>query len=100
MNYFKFLFVCSANKQRSKTAEDYFSEKYPQFIFLSAGTNFKICNKEGTNSINEEILNWADIIFVMEKKHQEIVNQFISNKIKKIIVILNIKDVYKYYQKN
>ena len=42
----KILFVCSANKQRSKTASDYFSEKLTTFEFDSAGTNHKICNKE------------------------------------------------------
>ena len=39
------LFVCSANKQRSKTAEDYFSSKYADFHFISAGTNRKICEQ-------------------------------------------------------
>ena len=44
----KYLFVCSANKQRSKTAEDYLSGLNPEHEFLSAGTNHKICFKEGT----------------------------------------------------
>ena len=43
----KILFVCSANKQRSKTAEDYFASKYGNHEFLSAGTNLKLFRKEG-----------------------------------------------------
>lgn len=43
------LFICSANKQRSKTVEDYFCRKYTDFEFISAGTNSKICEQEGTN---------------------------------------------------
>ena len=63
------LFICSANKDRSKTAEDYFSEQYPHFNFDSAGTNKKICDQLGTNFIDKEQLDWADKIFVMEQKH-------------------------------
>ena len=51
----KILFVCSVNKQRSKTAEDYFAEKYQAYKFLSAGTNLRICRKEGI--INLDIPN-------------------------------------------
>lgn len=50
------LFICSANKQRSKTAEDYFSTKYPELHFISAGTNIKICEREGTNPLTTEAL--------------------------------------------
>ncbi|WP_299368652.1 hypothetical protein [Winogradskyella sp.] len=63
----KILFVCSANKQRSKTASDYFSEKFSDFEFDSAGTNFKVCNKEGTQPLTEALMNWADLVFAMEK---------------------------------
>ena len=52
MNY---IFICSANKQRSKTAEDYFAEKHPEYNFKSAGTNIKICRKEGTTPLTEDL---------------------------------------------
>lgn len=95
MNY---LFVCSANIQRSKTAEDYFSSKYDG-NFYSAGTNIKICQKEGTTPIDSDILEIADLVFVMETKHKDIINKNTSSKYSKKIIVLNIKDVYKYYQK-
>jgi predicted protein tyrosine phosphatase len=93
------LFVCSANKQRSKTADDYFSAKYPQLNFDSAGTNLKICNKEGTNPITEEMVQWADVIYVMEKRHKDQINKHTGENYSKKIRVLHIPDRYKYYQK-
>jgi len=98
MNY-NFLFVCSANKQRSKTGEDYFSNIYPNFNFKSCGTNVKLCQKEGTNPINEEMLIWADIVFVMENKHRKLINENTEKKYVSKIILLSIEDKYKYYQK-
>ena len=95
----KVLFVCSANKQRSKTAEDYFSALYPNISFQSAGTNLKICKKEGTNPITEKALVWADIIIVMENNHSKLIKEFTSNKLVNKIVILSIEDKYNYFQK-
>ena len=93
------LFVCSANKQRSKTGEDFFSEMYPHLSFESAGTNHKICEQEGTNPLTEEMLEWADIIFVMENRHAKLIKEHTSNRFGSKIVILAIEDRYKYYQK-
>lgn len=93
------LFVCSANKQRSKTAEDYFSSKYDDIHFLSAGTNIKICEREGTNPLTIEVLEQADLIFVMEQKHKKQISDYLNGKLKKELTVLNIPDIYKYYQK-
>ncbi|NVK62954.1 MAG: phosphotyrosine protein phosphatase [Flavobacteriales bacterium] len=93
------LFVCSANKERSKTADDYFSEKYPHIQFDSAGTNLKICQKEGTNPMTEELADWADEIIVMEQKHANLINQHTDRNYARKIRILHIPDHYKYYQK-
>jgi len=93
------LFVCSANKQRSKTGEDYFSGLYPHLHFKSCGTNIKLCEKEGTNPITEDLLSWADVIFVMESSHSKMVKQYTANKHGGKIVVLNIPDKFKYYQK-
>jgi predicted protein tyrosine phosphatase len=57
-----------ANKDRSKTREDYFSEKHTNRNFESAGTNKKTCNRLGTNFIDLAQLDWADSIYVMETK--------------------------------
>ncbi|MEM9024205.1 MAG: phosphotyrosine protein phosphatase [Bacteroidota bacterium] len=95
----KFLFVCSANKHRSKTADDYFSSKYPELHFSSGGTNHKICKKEGTELLTDEMIEWADCILVMEEKHRRVIN---SNARKNHLTktkVLHIPDIYQYYQK-
>ncbi len=101
MNFYmknNILFVCSANKQRSKTAEDYFSTIYKSKNFLSAGTNHKICMKEGTVPLTEDLLEWADVVYVMESKHLKLIREATSNRYFNKIIVLNIDDIYKYYQ--
>lgn len=95
----KILFICSANKQRSKTADDYFSEKYPNENFQSAGTNIELCRKEGTTELTEDLLIWADKIFVMESKHFDLIKKHTNKKYANKIVTLNIPDRFKYYSK-
>lgn len=90
------LFVCSANKDRSKTAEDYFSEHYPNISFDSAGTNKKICNQLGINYICEQQLEEADVIYVMEQKHYKAIKEAFNTLYLSKITVLNIKDMYKY----
>lgn len=94
MNY---LFICSANKQRSKTAEDYFASTFPEHAFLSAGTNIKICRKEGTTELTEDLLEWADKVYVMEKKHLVQIKKHTGSKHYSKIKVLDIPDIYKYY---
>ena len=93
------LFVCSANKQRSKTASDYFSEKMTTFEFDSAGTNHKICNKEGTQPLTLELMKWADLVIVMEERHRKLIVENSGSQFGKKIKVLSIPDRFKYYQK-
>ena len=93
----KILFICSANKQRSKTAEDYFASKYDEYEFLSAGTNIKICRKEGTTELSEDLLEWAEVVYVMEKRHLEQIQKHTGSKYYSKITVLDIPDIYKYY---
>jgi predicted protein tyrosine phosphatase len=93
------LFVCSANKLRSKTADDYFSAKYPDINFQSAGTNHKTCQKEGTTPLEEEMLDWADFVYVMENKHKNEIRKHVGSKYNSKISVLHIPDDYNYYQR-
>jgi predicted protein tyrosine phosphatase len=90
------LFICSANKDLSKTAEDYFSENYSGYRFDSAGTNKKTCNQLGTNYIEEDQLDWADKIYAMESKHLKAIRALYGNQYSKKIRVLNIRDIYNY----
>jgi predicted protein tyrosine phosphatase len=90
------LFVCSANKDRSRTAEDYFAKTYSEFSFDSAGTNKTICRKLGTTYISIDQLKKADKIFVMELKHLLAIENTFGDIYNKKITVLNVKDIYKY----
>lgn len=58
------LFVCSQNRLRSPTVEQVFSS-HPDIEVDSAGTN-----NDAINPLTNELVEWADIIFVMEKAHR------------------------------
>ena len=55
------LFICSQNRLRSPTAEQVFSNR-PGFEVASAGVN-----PEAAALVSPELLEWADVIFVMER---------------------------------
>jgi predicted protein tyrosine phosphatase len=93
------LFVCSANQDRSKTADDYFSEKFDDFEFDSAGTNLKLCHQLGTCALTERQLLWADVVFTMEDKHLRFIKKTFPELGHTNIYVLNISDRYSYFQK-
>lgn len=89
--YMNILFVCSRNKWRSRTAETIFRNATTHHI-KSAGT------AEGAViKLNEKLMNWADMIFVMEQKHKQIIQQkFSGNCTNKKTIVLDIADDYQY----
>ncbi|MGK7922111.1 MAG: low molecular weight protein tyrosine phosphatase family protein [Trichodesmium sp.] len=89
----KILFICSQNRLRSPTAETIFSE-YPDLEVdsagLSRGAEIPLCS---------EAVQWADIIFVMEKSHQrKLSNKFQPWLKNKRVICLDIRDEYEYMQ--
>lgn len=58
------LFVCSQNKLRSPTAEDVFAS-WEGVEAASAGTNH-----DAVTPLSGDLIEWADIVFVMERDHQ------------------------------
>ncbi len=90
----KVLFLCSRNKWRSPTAEQVFSE-WTGLECLSAGLN-----PDSETPLTSELLEWADIVFVMERKHKEkLSNRFRAYLANKKVVCLNIPDKYAYMDK-
>ena len=89
----KLLFVCSQNKLRSLTAEKMF-ERNADFAVKSAGT------EQGARvKITAGMIGWADMIFVMERKHRDRLKQRFSEEIKeKRVILLNIPDNYDFMQ--
>lgn len=85
------LFICSRNQWRSPTAEAMW-RKRPGFNTKSAGTSPNAKKKVSAND-----LQWADVIFVMEKKHKNRLQaEFASCVQFKAIHVLDIPDEYPY----
>jgi predicted protein tyrosine phosphatase len=85
------LFICSKNQWRSPTAEMLF-KNHPLHEAKSAGTSVKARVK-----INQKLIDWASIIFVMERKHKEILKQnFHSSIANKQVIVLDIADDYNF----
>ena len=85
------LFVCSANKLRSPTAEQVFST-WPGVETDSAGLN-----RGATTQLSSEQIEWADIIFVMEKTHRsKLAKNFRAHLNSKRVICLDIPDNYEF----
>lgn len=89
----KLLFICSRNRWRSPTAEKVFNG-LDGLQARSAGTEAGARIK-----VTAGHLGWADIVFVMEKKHQRrLQDKFPDAVADKRIICLNIPDDYQFMQ--
>ena len=85
----KVLFVCTANLQRSPTAEDLFNNWNGIWETKSAGT----IPFPGRNHLTQQLVDWADLIIVMEPHHAEHIQTHFKTNPNKIRT-LNIPDRY------
>ncbi|MEH1825200.1 phosphotyrosine protein phosphatase [Nostoc sp. C052] len=89
----KLLFICSQNKLRSPTAEAVFSE-YEGLETDSAGLDHY-----AEVPLSTEAIQWADIIFVMEKSHKNKLSKNFQPLLKdKRVICLDIPDDYEYME--
>jgi predicted protein tyrosine phosphatase len=93
----KLLFVCSQNKRRSLTAEKMFKDN-PDFDVKSAGTE-----NNARVKITLGMIRWADIIFLMERKHRDRLKQHYPEDINprirnKTCITFNIPDDFTFMQ--
>ena len=87
------LFVCSQNRLRSPTAEQVFAGR-PDLEVTSAGTN-----NDAETPLSAELIEWADIIFVMEKAHRsKVQKRFRSALNGKRLIVLDIPDDYEFME--
>ena len=87
----KILFVCTANVDRSRTAEDLYRDD-PRFEVKSAGTA-----PFAKNPLTRELLQWADRVFVMcekEDRHQTLIKLRFPDA-STPVVDLNVEDRWK-----
>lgn len=83
------LFVCSENRLRSPTGEAVFSE-YEGISAIGCGTN-----SDAETPVSGDLIEWADIIFTMEKAHRNKVSKKFKHLLKgKKLVCLDIPDNY------
>lgn len=84
------LFVCSANVDRSPTAEAVFGA-LPGVTARSAGTL-----ATAVRPLDAEIVAWADAIFAMEAKHAATLRERFGDLLEgKALVVLDVPDVYR-----
>lgn len=87
------LFVCSQNKLRSPTAEQVFAD-HPGVECTSAGTN-----NDAENPLTAELVEWAEVIVVMERQHRAKVSKRFRKELGgKRLVCLDIPDNYEFMQ--
>lgn len=91
-NIMNILFVCSANKDRSRTAEIHFQHKYPEMRFRSAGINQYLSKKHGGVYLERYMLDQATRIICMEKEHANHILKRFDGLFADRIEILNLGD--------
>ncbi|ALN65038.1 protein-tyrosine-phosphatase [Lysobacter antibioticus] len=87
----RILFVCSQNKLRSPTAEQVFAAR-DDLDVASAGLNH-----DAEQPLGAEVVEWAELIFVMEKaQRSKLQRKFRAQLRGKRVVCLDIPDDYEY----
>jgi len=85
------LFVCSKNKLRSLTAETVFAD-YDGISVASAGLN-----RDSGTPLTPELLDWAEVIFVMETAHRSRLSKnFRAHLRDQRVICLDIPDRYEF----
>jgi predicted protein tyrosine phosphatase len=83
--------VCHQNRRRSATAERLFAKRADLEV-RSAGTS-----EEALARVNSRMLEWADLIFVMEDRQRDALEQmFPDNAALERVVCLQIPDEYRF----
>ncbi|WML91511.1 low molecular weight protein tyrosine phosphatase family protein [Thiothrix lacustris] len=87
------LFICTQNRLRSPTAEQIFS------MWANVETDSAGLGHDADVRLSVEQIEWATIIFVMEKAHRnKLSKQFKTHLNSKRIICLGIPDDYDYMQ--
>jgi predicted protein tyrosine phosphatase len=87
------LFICTQNRLRSPTAEQIFSN------WLGVETDSAGLGNDATIPLSVEQIEWATLIFVMEKAHRnKLSNKFKAHLNHKKIICLDIPDEFEFMQ--
>jgi predicted protein tyrosine phosphatase len=87
----RILFVCSEDRLRSPTAAAVFS-RYDGVEAISAGTN-----KDCEQPVSGDLIEWSDVILVMERSHKTKIQRKFRDLLKdKKVGVLDIPDHFEY----
>ena len=87
----RILFVCSENRLRSPTAAAVFSE-FEGVDAISAGTN-----KDCECPVSGDLIEWADVVLVMENSHRSKISKRFRNLLRdKKVAVLDIPDIFEF----
>ncbi|GAA4325464.1 hypothetical protein [Flaviaesturariibacter amylovorans] len=84
------LVICGRNKKRSRTAEHIFKND-DRFSVRSAGIS-----PSSDRVVTEKDINWADIVFVMERRQASRISSAFAHLDLPRIEVLDIDDVYEF----
>jgi len=91
----KLLFICSANKIRSPSAESLFRGSQAHEA-RSAGTS-----EFARIKVTAGLIGWADIVFLMEKRHRDLLKRRFPHELTakpKPLIVLDIPDEYTFME--
>ena len=85
------LFVCTQNQLRSPTAKEVFANRVG-FEVKAAGSD-----RSAATPVTPELIEWADVIFVMEESHRNKLSQRFYPQLRdKRVICLEIPDQFAY----
>jgi len=90
------LFLCTANINRSKSAEVLCGRLDDNNTYRSAGLSAKYTAANNSVLCTEKLLSWADHVYVFEQMHLDRIKQYTQEKYLGKILNLDIEDRYKY----
>lgn len=96
----KILFICSANRYRSRTAYELFKNNSTIEVDSCGLVRFYVQDTikyhwSEAKEFTRELYDWADIVYVMEPYHLQLLTDKGINWVPKTIN-LNIEDIYEY----
>lgn len=86
------LFICTANRDRSRTAEIHFQHKYTEHRFRSAGTSKYLSQRHGGTWVDRYMLDVADRIICAEQVHSDLITDRFGAQYNNKIEVLRLGD--------
>ena len=93
MRKMRLLFICSCNLNRSPTFVLWFEKNHPEFDVKSTG-----CWHGYPDRVEQQLLDWADWIFVMDISHEMQLRRMFPEALAKLRIV-GVSDEYDWNEK-